>query len=550
MGVRILLFVVLLLHLAPPSPGADTGPGTNRRTIAILGSSVAAGWVTSRDSTHDMGNGWAQRFARALEPRGYDVVNVSVPGDNTVDVLERIDEDLLPLKPEFVIVSLNLSNEGILDADPDSVVRSYKENLRELVRIARKNGIVPVLGLCYPNDDFTDLHHKIVRTTNLELQRWDVPCIDFLGPLDDGSGGFQPGYTFDFYHPDDLGHLELYRAVVPSLFEAIDSGKSLPDRFKPTKGASVRPGLGSSPLSFVPEDPMHSFTVRFEVRTGSPGIIAAIEGVENRSMLEVKWKGKLTYLSTVDIHPRSSVSLLDTLWHDVILVHQGSTEGTRLYVDGEPTGAVRETFHPLHFVLGGPGPGSEWQQPDLAEYRNWMIYRTALNEDEVRALREGQFLGASLEIYAPLSNSTLEPGKSLENLAQSTSRVVAYPGDLSSEIDELRAKLEDPGVSKIYVDSNAPKPIRLDPKMLSRYEGTFRVDETLTLSFTVEDDELVLNASNGARAPLIYLGDDRFLTVLVGPRIELTFVKDRMGVFPEMIFSVDGRETTAARVKE
>ena len=90
----------------------------------MLGSSVAAGWVTAREARQDLRNGWVQRLARSVDPRGFQLVNVSVPGDDTRAVLERIDRDLLPLHPRHVIVGLSMSNEGLESEDPEEVFAS------------------------------------------------------------------------------------------------------------------------------------------------------------------------------------------------------------------------------------------------------------------------------------------------------------------------------------------------------------------------------------------------------------------------------------------
>ena len=67
-----------------------------QKKVVIIGSSLAAGWVTSREGRYDFQNGFAQRLGRLLAERGFDVVNVSVPGDSTRDVLDRLEKDLFP----------------------------------------------------------------------------------------------------------------------------------------------------------------------------------------------------------------------------------------------------------------------------------------------------------------------------------------------------------------------------------------------------------------------------------------------------------------------
>ena len=176
-----------------------------------------------------MNNGYAQRLGRLLEPRGYRIINVSKPGDTTTKVLDRLEKDLFPKNPDFVIIGLSLENEGIrsiFGKEPDDVYACFKENLKEIIDRCREKNIIPVVGSCYASDNFTSLQdYDYIKRMNLEISEWDVPGINFLGPLDNGSGRFVPGVTFDLDHPDSYGHAELYYAIVPSLFAAIQEGK-------------------------------------------------------------------------------------------------------------------------------------------------------------------------------------------------------------------------------------------------------------------------------------------------------------------------------------
>ena len=54
-----------------------------------------------------------------------------------------------------------------------------------------------------------------------------------------------------------------------------------------------------------------------------------------------------------------------------------------------------------------------------ADYRDLLIYRSALNADEVAALEEGRLLQARLEVYSPLAGMKIQPGGTVQNLAQS-----------------------------------------------------------------------------------------------------------------------------------
>ncbi|MDM5463328.1 MULTISPECIES: SGNH/GDSL hydrolase family protein [Bacillus cereus group] len=58
------------------------------------------------------------------------VVNAGVPGDNTFDALQRIEEDVLLHEPDFVTVFLGTNDSVLFDPVP---LQSYKENLEKIV---------------------------------------------------------------------------------------------------------------------------------------------------------------------------------------------------------------------------------------------------------------------------------------------------------------------------------------------------------------------------------------------------------------------------------
>jgi hypothetical protein len=53
-----------------------------------------------------------------------------------------------------------------------------------------------------------------------------------------------------------------------------------------------------------------------------------------------------------------------------------------------------------------------------ADYRDLLIYRFALNADKVAALKEGRLRQESLEVYSPLAGMKVQPGGTVQHLAQ------------------------------------------------------------------------------------------------------------------------------------
>ena len=90
---------------------------------------------------------------------------------------------------------------------------------------------------------------------NLAINAWDVPSVNFLGAVDDGTGKWAKGFWHDSLHPNAAGHEELVRTFVPTLFDAIEQGKPAPARATATGFARIEGG--ATALSFTPDASMH-----------------------------------------------------------------------------------------------------------------------------------------------------------------------------------------------------------------------------------------------------------------------------------------------------
>ena len=386
------LTVMCLRAFAGPAP-ASVAPA--EKTIAIIGSSVAAGWVTAREAAQDMKNGWAFRLARHLKPLGYNVVNVSVPGDTTDKVLARLDKDLLSLQPDIAVISLSLENEGIRGIggrDPRKVYEGFGTNLRRIIAKCRERNIAPVVVSCYANDNFGDpATYELIVEMNLEMASWGVPVINFLGALDRGDGRFVKGLTFDLDHPADRGHRELFLSIVPGLFEALAAGKPAPERDAGPGRFSVGKGGRGGYLSCVPADPLHSFTSVFEIRASGPGRAAAVRGANGKFFdIAVAENGDaVLQVSTAEVR-RTPASLLDGQWHRIGLVYHHLKRELRLDVDGTAGPPITGSGLPVQFLLGGASGRSPKRAAAAADFRDWMVYRVPLSGAEMEAIQAGR----------------------------------------------------------------------------------------------------------------------------------------------------------------
>ena len=422
---------------------AQNGAAKPRR-IAVFGSSVANG--TGDELAKE---GYTGRLRELLAPRGWEVLNQSRGGDNTIRMAPRFAPAgapepnvryLLPVKPTYVLLGLSLGNEGIRDAatraDKDAIFDQFAKGMRGFVDRSRQNGIVPVITLCYTRMDFTDIEYEYTRRMNVLINSWDVPTVNFLGAVDDGTGKWARGFWFDSLHPNAAGHVEITRTFVPTMFEALERGKPMPQRV--ISDNFIHLTAGDLRIVFAPTDPVHPFAYGFTARAQQNGTVATIGGRRLDIAIEGKKferSGRTVEFESATLTPgtafvsavvvdnglwkyraadgrliRSDVPA-DRQWHQILVSHYTARGETLFFVDGKPAGATPERLEPARFTLGGTAG---------FDARDFVLYRSALNGDEAAALHGGALLQASLEIYSPLDNVELRAGASVANLAQST----------------------------------------------------------------------------------------------------------------------------------
>jgi hypothetical protein len=287
---------------------------------------------------------------------------------------------------------------------------------------------------------------------NLAINGWDVPSVNFLGAVDDGTGKWAKGFWHDSLHPNAAGHDELLRTFVPTLFEAIEQGKATPVRSTTAGFARVKGPEGS--ITFTPDASMHPFAFGITVRASREGDVATVSGhtleaamamkkeerAGGRGSLEFETttltagapfvatigveRGVWTYTASTHGKVVSEVKA-DAVPHHLVLSHYTARGETLFFIDGKLAGRVSERLEPNRFVVGGV----------QADYKDLMIYRSALNADEIAALEGGRLLQASLEVYSPLVEAQFRSGGTVENLAQSLTAAATVGAGTVQHVD-------------------------------------------------------------------------------------------------------------------
>jgi lysophospholipase L1-like esterase len=412
------IFVGLLANTsvfaAMPDTGKISGKPLDALKIAYFGSSVPFGQGATKKV------GYTSLFTKILQQRtangigkAWKPVNISIPGDNTVKVLKRWRTDLVPQKAKYVMYALSLGNEGIHEFGQPRFDQ-FKTNITKLIAMARDSGYVPVVSNCYTRNDYNATDYSYIRQMNAWINTLDVPTINLLGAVDDGSGKWARGYWDDALHPNDLGHLELAYTIVPSLFDALAQGKPQPMLIN---GAAIAWGNSKETadrLHFKAEEIVHPFTTSIRIKTTGKGkILQLADSVGKTGFIKITGRGVVKYKSAFKQRIKGTVKINDGQWHTITLTHYYARGETNLYCDSIPQGCANEKLVLIGLDLGKKHTGK------MIEARNWLFYRSGMNWDEVKELSANKLLRSSLELYAPLDGS----GDALKNFAQSTNVV-------------------------------------------------------------------------------------------------------------------------------
>ena len=396
-------------------------------SLAIMGSSVPNGQGA------ESGKGYAHLLSQWLSQSAantWTTKNISIGGNNTTNIINRWESDLLPVCSRYVYYGLSLGNEGIHETGQEAF-DSYRDNMQFIIERTRAVGKVPVMGNNYPRDDYNETDYNYVKQLNLLIHEWDVPSVNLLGSIDDGAGRWVLPYQYDGWHPNTVGHAELFYAFVPSLFDALAAGKPQPKRVENTFLSLEKDD--EKRIAWSPENITHSFTLSFSFKTTSTGTLASFLNQNySTGILKINTGGKLEYETQSTAGKlTSSLALNDGQWHQISLTHYYAWGRTFLYIDGVQMAgpAISENLVPIRFYLNDFEDALE-----SVDFRELFFHRAGMNADEIQALHEGRMLKSSLEIYAPLNGGAATEQEILENLAQSLNVLrIMQQGDTAFE---------------------------------------------------------------------------------------------------------------------
>lgn len=394
------------------------------RKIVVFGSSVAYGYGSPS------WNGWATRLSVAMTARGYTMVNKSIGGDTTAALINRFYTDVVSENPGIVIIGLSLANEGLMTYNRVVVYNQYIAGIRRLVAMCREMGYKVVVTGVYSNNDYTAADYPYLIQADQELEYSDIPYINFLGAVDDGTGKWRTGMWTDAGHPNDVGHEALFRAFPLSLFDNLSTGRSSNIQVVNPNIMKIDAMVNDQvPVVYTSESPFGSFTLMARIRRTSLGAggkpLIALESSTN-AYQAFRIRNQVDALAvSADATDIITSSVLTSTGKELCLILSFDyfTNMWRFWIDGVLIGsAVYAPVQAINYdqIAFGGRTNFAGFNVNGYEYSDMAVWRSALTAEQVAEATAGRINKASLNMYAPVVDALVPMNYNLVNLAPSS----------------------------------------------------------------------------------------------------------------------------------
>lgn len=174
------------------------------------------------DSITDFFN-YYELFYDFSKSTGQAVYNRGISGDTTDRLLERLQENVLNIKPENIILLIGTNDIG--RGLPLSI---SVENVEKVIKSAKESNpdINFILEAVYPvnekmRDAFEKRSNKKINKMNKEFiklcEKYNCVWLDFTDKLKDELGNLKKEYTYDGLHINALAYELVAENVIPLL---------------------------------------------------------------------------------------------------------------------------------------------------------------------------------------------------------------------------------------------------------------------------------------------------------------------------------------------
>lgn len=163
------------------------------------------------------------------------VVNRGIGGEKTSELRERIEIDVINLKPKVCVIAEGVNNlaeawriehegESVSEKMKAQVLSDYEKDITEILQKLKANMIIPVVGAVLPIG-VSDCRNELILRENQILKRLcereNAYYVDYYSAFVREDGITMQDLTFgDDLHPHVMGYNKIAALLIP-IFEKI-----------------------------------------------------------------------------------------------------------------------------------------------------------------------------------------------------------------------------------------------------------------------------------------------------------------------------------------
>ncbi|MCX6595117.1 MAG: GDSL-type esterase/lipase family protein [Acidobacteria bacterium] len=402
----------------------DPSPAPVRRLV-ITGSSTASGAGASRYATS-----WAGLLTTQLEKRGWEVINVSIGGENVAAILARFDRDVAVHSPGVVLLANSILNDGFDGNPPATIAQRYLDNVAIFAARVRALGAVPMVLGQNPNDYWDKPRYELLMQIYRELENRKLLFGDLFSGLSkqDGTGNWvTPLRHQDGVHPNDLGHRLMFDALPHSMLDVVlEDGR--------VSSATNLAGSWAVTADQSPNDPLVKLQMERPVSSWSACVWVNSPELRETAVLISDDRQHVVLRQNATGFALSAGALLaeftprdapDGKWRHVCVIYQEPQKRLELFINGDRATGLAASIPSLTGFWVGGFPGGVDSLPAGTSLGQLLIYRTSLQAFMVRAAMAGDPPQRSLEVWLPLTGT---PQARVPNVAPTRTGASALRG--------------------------------------------------------------------------------------------------------------------------
>lgn len=194
---------------------------TRGKTAIFIGSSVCQGCGATNE------RGWSAMAAERMARNGWTTSNCAIGGQNTADILLRLERDVIAHAPAVCFVGLGLSNEGLAAAENPAVPCGiFLNNLGKIVEALEGARHLPHRGRRLPQQRLHPGKERVAPPRPRRdgyLGRARAAVAGRPGGRQDGH--YPAGWENDPWHPNDTGYAHFYEQIPQRVWDKLECPK-------------------------------------------------------------------------------------------------------------------------------------------------------------------------------------------------------------------------------------------------------------------------------------------------------------------------------------